>query len=162
MSQRYNFSPNKERKQPFFSMSQHLHPHHRLGVDQFQRLHHLGGTFLVLLEMGGLDVALVGLLVGIDFQDVGFAGVCLLLQFQTVLESFTNTLRDLIIAVRVRVESDGLQGFHIHFAVLHLAGLDRGLQHLSDDAKACVVALVFNEFTLHGDRQLVDDGSVYQ
>ena len=58
-------------------MSQHLHPHHRLGVNQFQRLHHLGGTFLVLLEMGGLEMTLVGLFVGVDFKDVDFARVFL-------------------------------------------------------------------------------------
>ena len=58
-------------------MSQHLHPHHRLGVDQLQRLHHFGGALLVLLEMGGLEVALVSLLVGVDFEDVDFAGVFL-------------------------------------------------------------------------------------
>ena len=46
-------------------MSQHLHPHHRLGVDQLQRLHHLGGALLVLLEMGGLEVALVSLFSGL-------------------------------------------------------------------------------------------------
>ena len=86
----------------------------------------------------------------------------LLFQFQAVLEGLTNALRDLIIAVRVRVESDGLQGFDVDFAVLHLVGFDRGLQHLADDAKPRVVALVFNELALHGDRQLVDDGSVHQ
>lgn len=55
-------------------MSQHLHPHHRPGVDQLQRLHHLDGALLVLLEMGGLEVALVGVFVGVDFQDVDLAG----------------------------------------------------------------------------------------
>ncbi len=46
-------------------MSQHLHPHHRLGVNQLQRFHHLGSAFLVLFEMGGLEVALVGVFSGL-------------------------------------------------------------------------------------------------
>lgn len=56
-------------------MSQHIHPHHRLGADQFQRLHHLGGSFLLLFEMGGLEVAPVGFFVGVDFEDVDLTWV---------------------------------------------------------------------------------------
>ena len=58
-------------------MSQHLHPHHRPGVDQLQRLHHLDGALLVLLEMGGLEVAPVGFFVGVDFEDVDLTWVFL-------------------------------------------------------------------------------------
>ena len=86
----------------------------------------------------------------------------LLLQLQSILESLSHAFRDLIIAVRVRVESDGLQGFHVHLAVFHLVGFDGGLQHLADNAKTRVVALIFNEFTLQSDGQLVDDGSINQ
>ena len=47
---------------------------HRLAVErleilQFQRLHHVEGAQLVTLEVGGLDVVLVGLLRGVDFED---------------------------------------------------------------------------------------------
>ena len=76
---------------------------------------------------------------------------CRSLQFQAILKSLANALRDLIIAVGVGVESDGLQGFDINLAVFHLVGLDGGLQHFSDDAKASVVALVFNKLALQGD-----------
>ena len=47
----------------------------RVGVNQFQAFHHLGGAFFVFLEVGGLDVALVGLVVGVDFQNVNLAWV---------------------------------------------------------------------------------------
>ena len=57
-----------------------------------------------------------------------------LFQLHPVLEGFANALGDKIVTVCVGVESDGLQGVDIHFALLHLVGLHGGLQHLADDA----------------------------
>ena len=53
------------------------HSRQRVNVNQFQALHHFDRPFLVFLEMCGLDMALVGLLVGVDFEDVDFARVFL-------------------------------------------------------------------------------------
>ena len=39
-------------------------------VLQFQRLHHMECALLVLLEVSGLDVVLIGFLRGVDFEDV--------------------------------------------------------------------------------------------
>ena len=60
-----------------FSNQSTYHPRQRVDINQFKAFHHLGRAFLVYLEMGGLDVALVGLLVGVDFEDVDLAGVFL-------------------------------------------------------------------------------------
>ena len=85
-----------------------------------------------------------------------------LFQLHPVLEGFANALGDKVVAVSVGVEGDGLQGVDIHFAVLHLVGLHGGPQHLADNTQTCVITLVFNEFALHCDGQLVDDGSIHQ
>ena len=52
---------------------------HRLWVErlhggQLQALHHVHRALLVLLEMPGLDVALIGFLGGIDFEDANLRG----------------------------------------------------------------------------------------
>lgn len=85
-----------------------------------------------------------------------------LFQLHPVLESLANALEDNIVAVRVGVESDGLQGIDIHFAILHLVGLNGCLQHLTDDTQSYIIILVFNELTLHRNGQLVDDGSIHR
>ena len=40
-------------------------------------LHHVERALLVLLEVGGLDVLLVGLLRGVDFEDADLCGILL-------------------------------------------------------------------------------------
>ena len=40
---------------------------------QLQRLHHVEGALLVFLEVGSLDVVLVGLLRGVDFEDANLS-----------------------------------------------------------------------------------------
>lgn len=85
-----------------------------------------------------------------------------LFQLHPVLEGLANALGDKIVAVRVGVEGDGLQGVDIHFAVFHLVGLHGGLQHLADNAETSIITLVFNKFALHRDGQLVDDWSIHQ
>ena len=47
----------------------------RLHGGLLQALHHVRGALLVLLEMCGLDVALIGLLGGIDLEDANLRGV---------------------------------------------------------------------------------------
>ena len=42
-------------------------------VLQLQRLHHVEGALLVFLEVGGLDVVLIGFLRGIDFEDANLS-----------------------------------------------------------------------------------------
>ena len=47
----------------------------RMHGGQLQALHHMRGALLVLLEMCGLDVALIDLLGGIDLEDANLRGV---------------------------------------------------------------------------------------
>ena len=51
------------------------HFHQRVYINQAKAAHHLCGTLFVLFEVRGLDVALVGGGVGVDFKDVYFGGI---------------------------------------------------------------------------------------
>ncbi len=94
-----------------FSNQSTYHPRQRVDINQFQRFHHLGRAFLVFLEMRGLDVALVGLLVRIDFQDVDFARVFLSLHREESQHAGFNFHRGL---------SDFLGESHVFFQKFRL------------------------------------------
>ena len=55
----------------------HCIPVKRCEVLQFQRLHHVEGALLVLLEVGSLDVVLIGILRSVDFEDTKLSGIAL-------------------------------------------------------------------------------------
>ena len=65
----------------------HCIPVKRCEVLQFQRLHYVEGTLLVLLEVGGLDVVLIGLFRSVDFED---SNLCVVL-FHLIWEKAEHT-----------------------------------------------------------------------
>ena len=84
----------------------------------------------------------------------------LLFQLQAVFERFSDTLCDFVIAVSIRVKSDGVNQGHVQLAVHHDAFVSGDVKDFADNAYAVVVMLIFDEFAFQAKRELVDDGSV--
>ena len=71
----------------------------------------------------------------------------LLFQFQAIFEGFANPFRYLVIAVRVRVESNGIYKGNIKLAIGHDAFICRGVYNPADNAAPIFIVLVFDKFT---------------
>ena len=83
-----------------------------------------------------------------------------LFQFQAVVEGFSHSFCYLVIAVRVRVKSNGVYQRHINFTVHHYMLIRCDIDNLSDHAAAIFAALVFHKFAFQTQREFVDDRGV--
>ena len=75
-------------------------PAHRLAIKrrevlQFQRLHHVERPLLVFLEVGGLDVMLIGFLRSVDFEDSKLSAILLHLIWEEA--EHTRLLREALL-----------------------------------------------------------------
>ncbi len=83
------------------------------------------------------------------------------LQRQAILERLADSFRDLIIAVRIGVEGDGIYKGHVDLTILHDALVRGDVYDLADHAAAVFRILVFDEFAFQTQRELVDNGSIH-
>ena len=83
-----------------------------------------------------------------------------LFQFQSIFESFAHPFCYFVIAVRVRVKSNGVYQRHINFTVHHYTFIRCDIDNLSDHAAAIFAALVFHKFAFQTQREFVDDRGV--